>query len=74
MTDSEQSDSERGAFHGARISKWAWAWGWHTGTLYTVSARVDLRDWWVGLFRDPEKQRLFISPFPCLLLVIGRTR
>lgn len=49
-------------------------WGWGAGTLYSATVKLEPRDWWIGLYRDPPRQRVFVCLVPCFPILIGRTR
>jgi hypothetical protein len=52
-------------------------WGYlpsRPGQLYTWALAFEPRDWWIGLYRDPDRARIFVCIVPCLPLVIARLK
>lgn len=42
------------------------------GQVYTWALVFEPRDWWIGLYRDSAKQRLFICLVPCFPIIVSR--
>jgi hypothetical protein len=33
-----------------------------------LAVYFDSRDWWIGLYRDTDRRRLYVCPLPCLVI------